>query len=62
VGRSLPRIAYSDIKVNSNQFFTPRLPFNSWDDLRLPRARLEGAYDWLYYLQYAAKLGKLMVF
>jgi peptidoglycan/xylan/chitin deacetylase (PgdA/CDA1 family) len=44
------------IKVSSDQLFLPRLPVNSWDDLRLLRAKLEGAYDWLYYLQYAAKL------
>lgn len=46
------------LKANSDQFFLPRLPVNSWDDLWLFRAKLEGAYDWLHYLQYAAKLGK----
>jgi glycosyltransferase involved in cell wall biosynthesis/peptidoglycan/xylan/chitin deacetylase (PgdA/CDA1 family) len=29
-------------------FFLPRLPVNTFDDLRLFRAKLEGAYDWLH--------------
>ena len=29
-------------------FFLPRLPVNTWDDLRLFQAKLEGAYDWLH--------------
>lgn len=31
-----------------NPFFLPRLPVNSWDDLRLFQAKLEGGYDWLH--------------
>ena len=45
-------------RAKSDCFFLPRLPVNSWDDLRLFRAKLEGAYDWLHYFQYAVKLGK----
>ena len=48
-------------RAKSDCFFLPRLPVNSWDDLRLFRAKLEGAYDWLRYFQYAAKLGKVKV-
>lgn len=29
-------------------FFLPRLPVNTWDDLRLFQAKLEGGYDWLH--------------
>jgi peptidoglycan/xylan/chitin deacetylase (PgdA/CDA1 family) len=36
--------------------FLNRLPINSHDDLRFFQAKLEGAYDWLHTLQYAAKL------
>ncbi len=32
---------------NNNRFFLPRLPVNTWDDLRLFQAKLEGGYDWL---------------
>jgi len=31
-----------------NRFFLPRLPVNSWDDVRLFQAKLEGCYDWLH--------------
>jgi peptidoglycan/xylan/chitin deacetylase (PgdA/CDA1 family) len=31
-----------------NPFFLPRLPVNTWDDLRLFQAKLEGDYDWLH--------------
>lgn len=37
-------------------FFLPRLPVNSYDDLRFLRAKLEGAYDWLHTFQLASKL------
>lgn len=33
---------------NDDRFFLPRLPVNTWDDLRFFHAKLEGAYDWLY--------------
>ncbi len=31
-----------------DRFFLPRLPVNSYDDLRLFRAKLEGGYEWLH--------------
>jgi peptidoglycan/xylan/chitin deacetylase (PgdA/CDA1 family) len=37
-------------------FFMKRLPVNSCDDVRLFRAKLEGGYDWLRSIQYAAKV------
>jgi peptidoglycan/xylan/chitin deacetylase (PgdA/CDA1 family) len=36
-------------------FFLPRLPVNSFDDLRFFRAKLEGGYDWLHAAQKAYK-------
>jgi len=42
----------------ANRWFLPRLPVNSWDDLRVFRAKLEGAYDWLHVPQYLAKTVK----
>jgi peptidoglycan/xylan/chitin deacetylase (PgdA/CDA1 family) len=36
-------------------FFLPRLPVNSYDDLRFLEAKLNGGYDWLHPLQYARK-------
>ena len=45
-------------RSKSDCFFLPRLPANSWDDRCLFRAKLDGAYDWLHYFQYAAKVGK----
>ena len=39
-----------------DRFFMKRLPVNSRDDLRLFRAKLEGAYDWLHTFQYVYKL------
>lgn len=38
--------------IQSDPFFLPRLPVNSWDDLRLFKAKLAGAYDWLHRAQY----------
>jgi hypothetical protein len=38
------------------RLFLKRLPANSCDDPRLFQAKLEGGYDWLHTLQYAAKL------
>jgi peptidoglycan/xylan/chitin deacetylase (PgdA/CDA1 family) len=40
----------------ADPLFMKRLPVNSHDDLRLLKAKLEGGYDWLHALQYAAKL------
>ncbi len=42
--------------VKDSQFFMKRLPVNSDDDLQLFRAKLEGWYDWLYYVQRFVKV------
>jgi peptidoglycan/xylan/chitin deacetylase (PgdA/CDA1 family) len=42
----------------SSRFFLPRLPVNSYDDLPLFRAKLEGGYDWLHTFQYLTKTVK----
>ena len=34
--------------TQSNPFFLPRLPVNSWDDEGFLRAKLEGGYDWVH--------------
>jgi peptidoglycan/xylan/chitin deacetylase (PgdA/CDA1 family) len=39
-----------------DRFLMRRLPLNSSDDLRLLGAKLDGGYDWLHGLQYAAKV------
>ncbi len=39
----------------ANRWFLPRLPVNSWDDLRFFHAKLEGAYDWMHVPQYLVK-------
>jgi hypothetical protein len=40
-------------------FRLKRLPVNSMDDRRLLRAKLEGAYNWLYRLQrYYKRIGR----
>jgi peptidoglycan/xylan/chitin deacetylase (PgdA/CDA1 family) len=39
----------------ANRWFLPRLPINSQDDLRVLRAKLDGAYDWLHGPQYLVK-------
>ena len=42
-----------------DRFFLPRLPVNSYDDLRFFRAKLEGGYNWLHTPQRLYKsLGK----
>lgn len=38
-----------------NPFFLPRLPINTWDDLALFQAKLEGGYDWLHWPQWVCK-------
>ena len=40
---------------HSNRFFLPRLPVNNWDDNSLLRAKLEGGYDWLHWMQLLKK-------
>ena len=39
----------------SDRLFLPRLPISSRDDSQFLRAKLEGGYDWLHSLQFAAK-------
>lgn len=39
-----------------DRFFLPRLPINSYDDLRLFQAKIEGAYNWLHAVQFAWKV------
>jgi peptidoglycan/xylan/chitin deacetylase (PgdA/CDA1 family) len=41
-----------------DRFFLPRVPINTWDDLALFQAKLEGGYDWMHTTQYAAKMIK----
>ena len=38
-----------------NLLFLKRIPINSFDDLPLFRAKLDGAYDWLHQIQYLFK-------
>jgi peptidoglycan/xylan/chitin deacetylase (PgdA/CDA1 family) len=38
------------------RFFMKRLPVNSWDDLKLFKAKMDGNYDWLHNPQYLRKL------
>jgi peptidoglycan/xylan/chitin deacetylase (PgdA/CDA1 family) len=42
----------------NNRFVLPRVPVNSFDDLNLFRAKLDGAYDWLHAPQYLFKTVK----
>lgn len=37
-------------------YFLPRLPANSWDDDDLFRAKMEGGYDWLHWVQWLHKV------
>jgi peptidoglycan/xylan/chitin deacetylase (PgdA/CDA1 family) len=41
-----------------HRYFLPRIPVNTWDDLSLFQAKLEGGYDWLRKPQHAFKLVK----
>lgn len=43
---------------NSDRFFLPRVPVNTWDDLPFFQAKLEGAYNWLHAPQALAKFVK----
>jgi peptidoglycan/xylan/chitin deacetylase (PgdA/CDA1 family) len=38
-------------KPKDTRFFLPRLSVNSWDDVELLRAKVEGGYDWLHWPQ-----------
>lgn len=42
-------------KPNGTRYFLPRLRVNSWDDLDLLRAKVEGGYDWLHWPQWFYK-------
>ncbi len=42
-------------KPKDTRFFLPRLSVNSWDDLELLKAKLEGGYDWLHWPQWFYK-------
>jgi len=44
---------------SDNPLFMNRLPANSHDDPQFFQAKLEGGYDWLRTVQYAAKLGAM---
>lgn len=46
IGRAKPR---------DSRFFLPRLSINSWDDLELLKAKVEGGYDWLHWPQWFYK-------
>jgi peptidoglycan/xylan/chitin deacetylase (PgdA/CDA1 family) len=46
IGRAMP---------NDARFFLPRLSVNSWDDVELLRAKVEGGYDWLHLPQWFYK-------
>jgi len=37
--------------IKDGTFFMKRLPVNSFDDINFFRAKLEGAYDWVYHIQ-----------
>jgi peptidoglycan/xylan/chitin deacetylase (PgdA/CDA1 family) len=42
-------------RSSDHRFFLPRLPVNTWDDLALFQAKLEGGYDWLHWPQWFYK-------
>lgn len=41
--------------VNNNRYILPRLPINTWDDMHLFEAKLDGGYDWLHGPQWIYK-------
>jgi peptidoglycan/xylan/chitin deacetylase (PgdA/CDA1 family) len=43
------------VTKNHAPLFLKRIPVNSYDDIQLFRAKLEGAYDWLQVVQYASR-------
>jgi peptidoglycan/xylan/chitin deacetylase (PgdA/CDA1 family) len=53
--------AVGTVAQDADRFFLKRLPVNSWDDVRLFKAKLEGGYDWLHRVQYAKKLVKARI-
>jgi len=42
-------------KPKGSRYFLPRLSVNSWDDVELLRAKVEGGYDWLHWPQWFYK-------
>jgi peptidoglycan/xylan/chitin deacetylase (PgdA/CDA1 family) len=46
IGRAMPK---------DGRFFLPRLSVNSWDDVELLRAKVQGGYDWLHWPQWFYK-------
>jgi len=44
------------VRRSDNPLYLKRLPVNSHDDLQFLRAKLEGGYDWVHAVQYAAKI------
>jgi peptidoglycan/xylan/chitin deacetylase (PgdA/CDA1 family) len=44
--------------VAGDRLFLRRIPANSYDDMQLFRAKLDGAYDWLHTFQYYSKVLK----
>ena len=48
-------------RPSHERFYLPRLPVNSFDDIALFRAKLEGGYDWLHTVQYASKCVRALV-
>ena len=61
--RTLERHGYEDgvctvigtAGPRDDRMFLPRLPINTWDDLGLFRAKLEGGYDWMRPVQRMTK-------
>jgi hypothetical protein len=45
--------------VHADPFFLKRLLINSLDDIPLFKAKLEGGYDWMRYLQRGAQFAKV---
>ena len=43
-------------RKQDDPYFLRRLPMNSFDDVSLFGAKLQGGYDWLHKIQYASKL------
>jgi len=46
------------VRAGQDVYFLKRLPISSWDDQRLFRAKLNGAYDWMHKVQYLTKIAK----
>jgi peptidoglycan/xylan/chitin deacetylase (PgdA/CDA1 family) len=44
--------------ISDNRFFLKRLPVNDHDDIKFLKAKLEGAYDWLHFVQSISKKTK----